>query len=289
MNQGKERDGFDMADGYIKLWRKVLDTGMIRSHNLWIFWTWCLLKASWKQGKVWVGKQEIELQPGQFVFGLNAASEEIGLSIQNIRTSLIALENYKNLTRKVTSKFSIITICNWESYQSSENITNNQTNEPLTIKQQSNGNNKEVKKERSKEDKRLYGEHVLLSEFEKPKEQTPLIELPSNPPPEKKENKKPLSETFLRFYSLYPKKIGRGAAEKAWKKLSPDKELVEIIVNAIPFQIRWHKEAKEKGQFYPEWKNPASWLNQGCWADENYLQPDAPTIPEDDSEFTRIY
>lgn len=127
-------------NGYVQLWRKSLESSVWQNHNLWRFWTYCLMKASYKEHKQMVGFQEVMLQPGQFVFGRKKASKEIGFSEQEIRTCLLKLKNMKNLTIKTTNKFSIITIVNWGEYQGE--ITNKSTNNQPTTNQQLTTNNK---------------------------------------------------------------------------------------------------------------------------------------------------
>lgn len=126
-----------MHRGYIKLWRKTIDSGLIKNHKVWIFWTWCLLKANHSQSKKQVvGYQEVTLMPGQFIFGLKAASIETGLTIQECRTCIKFLKKCKNLTYKPTNKFSIISIINWDTYQQTEKTNNKQTNTHVTSSQQ---------------------------------------------------------------------------------------------------------------------------------------------------------
>jgi hypothetical protein len=138
--------------GYIKLWRKSINSGLIKNHNVWIFWTWCLLKANHQPDfKQVVGFQEVLLQPGQFIFGLKKASEETGLSIQKIRTCIKFLEKYQNLTYKPTNKFSVISIINWSIYQGSDKENNNQSNKHVTSRQQAGNNKQEHKNIRTKE------------------------------------------------------------------------------------------------------------------------------------------
>lgn len=109
-----------MNRGYVRLWRKSLDAGWIKNHKLWVFWTWCLLKASHKEYDAIVGLQRVNLFPGQFVFGLKKAAEETGLTIREIRTIIDFLKKSENLTIKTTNKFSVITIVNWHTYQEDE-------------------------------------------------------------------------------------------------------------------------------------------------------------------------
>lgn len=124
-----------MDRGYVKLWRKSLDAGWIKNHKLWAFWTYCLMKASYKEFDAIVGLQVVHLLPGQFIFGRKKASKETGLTEQEIRTIIDFLRKAGNLTIKTTNKFSVITIINWPIYQS-EAIENNQLiNQQLTNKE----------------------------------------------------------------------------------------------------------------------------------------------------------
>jgi len=142
-----------MDRGYIKLWRKSLDSGLIQNHNAWILWTYCLLKSNHKKDfKKVVGFQEILLQPGQFIFGRKRAAEETGLSEQQIRTCLSFLKKCKNLTIKSTNKFSIISIINWGCYQHTENKNNQQSNQQVTSSQPASNHKQEQKNRRTEEE-----------------------------------------------------------------------------------------------------------------------------------------
>jgi hypothetical protein len=130
-----------MQRGYIKLWRKSLESNTWNNQNVWRLWCWCLMKASYKRYKCLIGLQEIELMPGQFIFGRKKCSIETGLSEQIVRSCLQTLKSTSNLTIKTTNKFSIITIINWDTYQVDETefnqqITNNLTNNQPTNNQQ---------------------------------------------------------------------------------------------------------------------------------------------------------
>jgi len=74
-----------------------------------------------------------------------------------------------------------------------------------------------------------------------------------------------LDVRFSEFWSAYPKRIGKGAALKAWKKLKPSTDLCARITAAIATQRQSDQWRKGDGQFIP---NPATWLNQGRWDDE---------------------
>lgn len=72
---------------------------------------------------------------------------------------------------------------------------------------------------------------------------------------------------FEKFWKAYPKKASMGQAERAWRKLSPNEQLVETILQAIERAKTSENWRKDGGQFIPY---PATWLNAKGWKDENY-------------------
>ena len=126
-----------MERGYIKLWRKILDNGMIKNSKVLQLAVYCLTKASHKKHKTLVGNQVVELKKGQLVFGRKQASKDLGSSEQSIRTSLKILKKLNFLTSNSTNKFTIITLMNWDIYQCNQPTTNQQpTNNQPTSNQQ---------------------------------------------------------------------------------------------------------------------------------------------------------
>lgn len=98
---------------------------------------------------------------------------------------------------------------------------------------------------------------------------------------------------FERFWSCYPRKVGKGNAEKSWKKLTPDEPLFTKIVLAIDAQVRHRRKIEElnRGQtnerykkFLPDWPHPATWLNQQRWLDELQSVKEA-TVEVKEKEF----
>lgn len=168
-------NGYKLKNGYVNLWRKSLECGLLKNHKVWVFWTWCLLKASYRVHKQVVGYQEIELLPGQFIFGRKKAAIELGMSERNVRTCLDFLSKSQNLTIKTTNKFSIITICNWDIYQSQNFLNDQQKDQPPTNKRPTNdqqtttnnkGNNSNKGNKGNNKDKKLFGEFVFLTDEE---------------------------------------------------------------------------------------------------------------------------
>ena len=163
-----------MSTGYIKLHRKVLDSGIMKNHSLWAFWCWCLIKATHKPYNITVGFREISLIPGQFIFGRRMAAEELCMSERKVRTCLNSLKATSKVTIKTTNRYSIITVINWASYQNTVSLNdhqNDQQNDQQATSRRPAGDHKqEVKKNKNdkKEKKSARGEYrnVLLTDEE---------------------------------------------------------------------------------------------------------------------------
>lgn len=69
-------------------------------------------------------------------------------------------------------------------------------------------------------------------------------------------------EGFAEFWLAYPKKVGKGAAEAAWRKLRPP---LPSCLNAVSAAATSNDWTKEGGRYIP---NPATWINQRRWEDE---------------------
>ena len=72
-------------------------------------------------------------------------------------------------------------------------------------------------------------------------------------------------EYFGDFWNAYPRKQAKGNAEKAFKRLKPDKQLLEKILSAIELAKGTSDWKRDGGRYIPL---PASWLNARRWEDE---------------------
>lgn len=117
---------------WVKLFSKFMNWEWYKDSNTKDLFIHCLLKANWKDGRF----EGVEIKRGSFVTSLKSLSEELGMTIQEIRTSLKHLISTNELTSKSTNKYRIITIVNYELYQ----LVNKQPNTQLTNNQQSTNN-----------------------------------------------------------------------------------------------------------------------------------------------------
>lgn len=76
----------------------------------------------------------------------------------------------------------------------------------------------------------------------------------------KKEN----LNSFDEWYDKYPKKVGRGAAEKSFKNTIKTITLEELLCGLDKY-LCWLKQNPKKKEFIP---NPSTWLNQKRWLDQ---------------------
>ncbi len=124
--------------GWIKLYRKLKDSLVFDNPELLKVWIWCLLKATHDDYTQMIGLQEVELKKGQFIFGRKVAANELKMSESKTYRLIKKLENMQNLNIKANNKFSVITIENWEIYQSDNNNNEQQSEQQMNNKRTTN-------------------------------------------------------------------------------------------------------------------------------------------------------
>jgi len=91
------------------------------------------------------------LKPGQFITGRSQANADLGLKSIMFDRKVKVLQNINFLNRQVNNRFSIITIRNWEEYQSrQEKMNSRMNNKRTTDEQQMNTNKKTYKNDKNK-------------------------------------------------------------------------------------------------------------------------------------------
>jgi len=72
---------------------------------------------------------------------------------------------------------------------------------------------------------------------------------------------------FAVFWAAYPRKEGKGRAEKAWSKIAPrpDDVLLGLMLKKLEQAKQTRQWTKDGGEFIPL---PASWLNDKGWEAE---------------------
>lgn len=137
--------------GWIKLHRSILDWEWYSDANAMRLFVHIMLTCN-HVDKRWRG---VIVPAGSRIVGTEKLANETNLTRQQVRTSLKKLESTSEITIKSTNKYTLVTLMNWESYQSTQDeptskVTNNQpsNNQQVTNKQPTNNHNlrkKEVK------------------------------------------------------------------------------------------------------------------------------------------------
>lgn len=136
-----------MHRGYVLVWRKIQDSGLMQMPNTLAVFLHILFSATHKNIKVGTTTGVIELKRGQYISGLNRLSKDLKQSVQQIRTSLSRLEQLEIISIKSTSKYSVYTIENYDIYQDVNTLATNkqQTDNKQTTTKQEHNTNKEHK------------------------------------------------------------------------------------------------------------------------------------------------
>lgn len=129
---------------YVKISRKILEWEWYTDINTKVLFLHILLKANWKQGRF----QGTEVPRGSFVTSQQNLALETGLTLKNVRTALKHLENTGEVAVNRHPKFSVITIKNYDKYQSGGS--------QVAVEGQSGGSQVATIEERKKERKEEY-------------------------------------------------------------------------------------------------------------------------------------
>jgi len=75
------------------------------------------------------------------------------------------------------------------------------------------------------------------------------------------------ANAFSLFWQKYPRRIAKAAAARVFHRAMQKTSLASIL-EALEAQINERIECGRLGVWLPDWKHPATWLNQECWADQ---------------------
>jgi hypothetical protein len=221
-------------NGWIKLHRKFMKWEWYDKSNMVHLFLHLLLEANHDTEK-WHG---IQIERGQVLTGRKQLSQKTGISEQCIRTCLDRLKSTNEITIQSTKQYSVITINNYDRYQSYEKDNNQQinqeinfqsTNDQPTTNQQLTTNKKlkKLKNLKTKETNALY------------------------------------SDDFLKFWNAYKRHDGKAEAYKSFNKCKIDD--IDFLVKAVEYYNQEY--VKKNGndlQYYPM---PTTYLNQKRYLD----------------------
>lgn len=206
-----------MSKGYIKLHRQLQDCWVWQGERFSRGQAWVdmLLMANHKDVKMPLGEKIEIVKRGQFITSMKKLADKWGWSFNTVKKFLNLLENDNMLTRKSDNSKTLITIINYEVYQYTEvdyehdldRPLDRPTNRPIDGQGNEQGmnlltdrltpnNNDNNDKECIKNDKEIYCVH------------------------------------FEEVWKIYPRKIGKKAAYKAYKARIKEGFSEEELLNA---------------------------------------------------------
>ena len=117
--------------GYIKIYRSIKDWDWWADLNTFRLFVVLLINANWRDKK-WRGRK---IKRGQLWTSLDTLVEESGLTKMQVRTSLDKLISTHEITRKATHSGQLITIVNYDFYQSSDGDITHEVTHKVTDEQ----------------------------------------------------------------------------------------------------------------------------------------------------------
>lgn len=129
-----------MKAGWIQLHKSLFDWEWYDDANTMRLFIHCCLRANFKDNN-WKGNK---VSRGSFITSVFTLSSELKLSESKIRLSIKKLKSTNEITIKTTNKFTVINVCNYDTYNSKESQNNEQDNKQdnnqTTNKEQTNNN-----------------------------------------------------------------------------------------------------------------------------------------------------
>lgn len=136
-------------EGWIKLHRKLLENPIFLNSDLLQLFIYCLLKANHEARQIIFNGKLITIQRGQFITGREVLSKELKQKPTTTYKRLLLLENLEFLNIKSNNKFSLVTVVNYDLYQSNDEESNSKSNNKITTKEQQNNTNKNDKNDKN--------------------------------------------------------------------------------------------------------------------------------------------
>ena len=132
-----------MADRstYIKLDRNIINWRWFGNSTILSVFIWLLVKANIKEGHF----ERETVKRGSLVTSNAHIAESCGLTISKVRTALMSLEQTGEIVRNIRNHYQIITIVNYEMYQSDRSKSTYQIASNLDSRSQADRNNQRIK------------------------------------------------------------------------------------------------------------------------------------------------
>lgn len=119
-------EGVNVYRGYVCLWRKLEDSAIFRDTYAFHIFTYLLIIAQWKSDRyscTFEGRK-MYLEKGQAITGRYRIAKALNIPPSSVRDALQRLsEKYCCVSLKTDNKATIVTLLNWDTYQSVDSKT----------------------------------------------------------------------------------------------------------------------------------------------------------------------
>lgn len=135
-------------NGWVKLHRSVFDNPVVtQSPQRLAVWIYLLTHATPRPYKAFFGGKEVILQPGQLITSRKSIVECVnsGISDSMVQRALKAFENARQIEQQTCNKNRLISLLNWDEYQTGEQQNAQQTNNRRTTAEHQANTNREYK------------------------------------------------------------------------------------------------------------------------------------------------
>lgn len=220
--------------GWIKLQRDIMSHWIAQDNEYLAVWIRMLSEANYEAQTKMFNGQVITVGRGQFIFGLDSYAEKTKVSVMRLRRLVDLLEKHQMINRVKTSKYSLISIVNYDKYQAD--------NRQTTGTQQA-GNNT-IRSKESTEVK----ETNLVDSSESTAVDFQGIE-------------------FERFWRNYPTKKAKQPAKKAFLRLVKGKRESQVRFY-VDLVLSYHLDCMERGEIGADKLHATTLINQKRWEDD---------------------
>lgn len=208
--------------GWIKINRDLRNHWCASDPNFLAVWFHLLSSANWQDKKTLINGKLVTVKRGQLIFGLNAWSDKTGVSVKRLRRIIDVFLDDGMLGKQNFSKYSIISITNWEEYQ-------------VEGKQGAGTGQAEGR------------QRATLKEDKKGKEG--------------EEKKHIYDETFLKFWEVYPKKTAKLESEKVFLRQCKKFKSDDILEGAKKFALSCKGKDPQYIPYPATWLNGGRWAD----------------------------
>ena len=238
-----------LRTGWFKFHRQIFDNPICTKDSEHFFvWCYLLTEAQHEDGKrALFQNKEIVLERGQLLKTVTEIANDLHIKEMKVYRILKLLENEKQIVKQTSNKNTLITVLNWEKYQSCEKQNEKQMKNECKTDVKPSYYNKECKNERMKEDN-ICSNSDDLNETEKPKKKKPKLT---------EEESEELVKNFEIIYNIYPKKVGKASGFKVYKQWLNGRNIdgtrIKLTNRQMWYAIAKYKQYIEKEEMEPQY------------------------------------